>query len=93
MNSTDYRGDRQPVAEAAITAFLKSATERCAPLKALADKILSAAAVRLRNIIDYINVADAAQLEPFVAAGWIDQGEGVRWSNRGVFGSIGLTAA
>ncbi len=74
----------QPQAEAALRAVLGDMLARNAAAGAYATRLLDAAGVRLRDIVDHVVVgsSDLARLE---AAGWADRGDGVFANAHGLF--------
>ena len=83
-----YRWERQPGAAAALSAWLADACMRSPALSALHGRLLEAAGVRLRDIIDHIDTSDTAELERFSAAGWSVMADGV-WKNMsGLFPAV-----
>jgi len=76
----DRHWERQPRAEATYRAILDAALARCPQAQAYADRLLTEAGVRLRDIVDHVDVADAAVIERIEAAGWRPMGEGA-WKN------------
>jgi hypothetical protein len=90
MNAIAYRWDRQPDAQAAFLSVLNSANKRCRMLQELTDKLMSVAGVRMRDIVDHLDISDPASLAALRAAGWSDQGGNV-WKNAtGLFPAVVL---
>ncbi len=84
----DYRWERQPEAAAALSAWLADACTRSPSLTALHNRLLEAAGVRLRDIVDHIDTSNTAELEQFSAAGWSVMADNV-WKNMsGLFPAI-----
>lgn len=84
----NYRWERQPDAAAALSAWLADACTRSPALTALHGRLLEAAGVRLRDIIDHVDTNNPAELELFSAAGWSVTADSV-WKNMsGLFPAV-----
>jgi len=70
----------QPDAEAALRAWLDENLAKNDASAALAKILMDGAAIRLRDLVDHIEFADAETVGPFEAAGWSKAEEGV-WRN------------
>ncbi|MFO6448333.1 hypothetical protein ACLBKU_14465 [Erythrobacter sp. NE805] len=71
---------REPEAEAVLAAFLDDALAGNAPAAAFAGRLLEDTAIRLRDILDHITLAEAAAAAGFERAGWSPAEAGV-WRN------------
>ena len=84
-NYRDRAWAPQPVAEQALKHILRLADERSAFLRNYAKHLLEATGVRVRDIIDHIEIAKHDDLARLAAAGWISDAEGVRRNPTGMF--------
>ena len=84
----DYRNRAwtpQPVAEQALRQVLRLAEDRSAFLRSFAKRLLDGAGVRMRDIVDHLEVADAEDLARLAAAGWRHDADGVLRNPAGMF--------
>ena len=84
-NYRDRTWAPQPLAEQALNHLLRLANERSTFLRRYAKQLLEGASVRVRDIIDYIELAEADDVARLAAAGWISDGAGVRRNPTGLF--------
>lgn len=64
----------QPKAEAVLRRFIDKALKSNPAAAAYAKTVLEKSAVRLRDVIDYVETADAGLLAELREAGWTDEG-------------------
>ncbi|MFO0451743.1 MAG: hypothetical protein ACK52I_24340 [Pseudomonadota bacterium] len=87
----DYR-DRswtpQPAAEGAWRRFLTEALAGNRRAAALADQLHATTAVRLRDVVDHVVIADRAALERLEGAGWSRRADGVLVNPTGEFPEV-----
>ena len=84
----DYRDrvwTRQPRAEQALGHVLGLASERSAYLRHFAQRLLAGAGVRVRDIVDHIEIADREDLARLTDAGWSRDDGGVLRNPSGLF--------
>ena len=84
-NDRDYAWTPQPAAEQALQHLLRLADERSTFLQNYAKQLLEGASVRVRDIIDHLELVELEDVARLAEAGWITDAEGVRRNPTGMF--------
>jgi hypothetical protein len=84
-NHRDRTWAPQPVAEQALSHLLRLADERSTFLRRYATHLLEGASVRVRDIIDHLELAEGDDVARLAEAGWISDAEGARRNPTGLF--------
>lgn len=75
----------QPAAERVLATWLQAARRALPDLEAQAQALLGQAGIRLRDVVDHLELPDAEVVSAFAAAGWQDDGSGVLRHDGGMF--------
>jgi hypothetical protein len=78
----------KPEAEAVLAAMLADGLADNPAAQAFAARLLTNTAIRLRDIIDHIELADRTEIERFERAGWLAEADGIRRNRDGMFPPI-----
>jgi hypothetical protein len=84
--------ERQPSSEAALSETLARALKACPTAEVFAQKLLEACAIRLRDIVDFIELPDS-DARSFSDAGWVTEADGVMRNQDGMFPPIATRTA
>lgn len=81
----DRRWEPQPRAEAALRSLIARALAANPDASAFAAKLLAQTGIRLRDIVDHLDLADAADFETLASCGWVAGPDAVLRNAAGMF--------